>query len=33
MSSLVTLNLATYDADACPMCKDGVPVQKPGSRA
>jgi len=31
-SSLVTLTLATYEADACPMCKAGTPVQKPGSR-
>jgi orotate phosphoribosyltransferase len=30
--SLVTLNLATYEPDACPMCAQGKPVQKPGSR-
>ena len=32
MSSLVTLELATYDAGACPLCKAGTPIQKPGSR-
>ena len=30
--SLVTLNLPTYQPDACPMCKAGQPVVKPGSR-
>ena len=32
-TSLVTLNLATYEQDACPMCKEGKPIQNPGSRA
>ena len=31
--SLVTMTVATYEQDACPMCQAGVPVQKPGSRA
>jgi len=31
-SSLVTLELPTYDPDACPMCKAGQPIVKPGSR-
>ena len=31
-SSLVTLKLPTYDPDACPMCKAGQPIVKPGSR-
>jgi orotate phosphoribosyltransferase len=31
-ASLVTLSLPTYDADACPMCKAGTPITKPGSR-
>jgi len=30
--SLVTLSLPTYEPDACPMCKAGTPVVKPGSR-
>jgi orotate phosphoribosyltransferase len=32
-SALVTLALATYQPEACPMCKAGQPVTKPGSRA
>jgi orotate phosphoribosyltransferase len=32
-ASLATLALPTYEADACPMCREGKPVQKPGSRA
>ena len=31
-SALVTLSLPTYQPDACPMCKAGEPVVKPGSR-
>jgi orotate phosphoribosyltransferase len=31
--SLVTLNLPTYQPEACPMCAKGEPVVKPGSRA
>jgi orotate phosphoribosyltransferase len=31
--ALVALSLPTYDPDACPMCRDGLPVTKPGSRA
>ena len=30
--ALLKRHLPTYDADACPLCKDGVPVVKPGSR-
>jgi len=33
MSSLVTLDVATYQPDDCPMCKQGIGIQKPGSRA
>lgn len=32
MYSSVQLNIATYDADECPMCKEGTPYIKPGSR-
>ena len=30
--SLARYPLPTYDAAACPLCKQGVPVVKPGSR-
>jgi len=30
--SLVTLSLPTYQPEACPLCAQGVPVVKPGSR-
>jgi orotate phosphoribosyltransferase len=30
--ALATVSLPTYDADACPMCAEGKPVVKPGSR-
>lgn len=30
--TVIQLALPTYDADVCPLCKQGVPVVKPGSR-
>lgn len=30
--SLVTLSLQTWDAASCPLCAQGVPLLKPGSR-
>ena len=30
--ALVTLELPTYDPEKCPLCTQGVPVMKPGSR-
>src|SRR5688572_13218980 len=30
--ALVTLEVPTYDPDKCPLCAQGVPVVKPGSR-
>lgn len=30
--ALVTLNLATYPPEQCPMCARGEPIVKPGSR-
>ena len=30
--ALVTLTLATYQPDACPLCAAGTPITKPGSR-
>jgi orotate phosphoribosyltransferase len=29
--SLVKLTLSTYEPEACPMCKEGLPLVKPGS--
>ncbi|HMQ03202.1 MAG TPA: orotate phosphoribosyltransferase [Pyrinomonadaceae bacterium] len=31
--SLATLNVPTFAPEDCPMCADGIPVVKPGSRA
>jgi len=30
--ALATLAVATYDPEACPLCAQGIPVVKPGSR-
>ena len=30
--SLVRLDIAAHDPEACPQCRAGVPLQKPGSR-
>jgi len=30
--ALETLQAVTYDPDSCPLCAEGVPVVKPGSR-
>ncbi|MGA2328189.1 MAG: orotate phosphoribosyltransferase [Bryobacteraceae bacterium] len=30
--SLVTLNVVSYPPDHCPLCEQGIPVAKPGSR-
>ena len=31
-AALLPMNLPTYKEDECPLCKQGVPVVKPGSR-
>jgi orotate phosphoribosyltransferase len=31
-TALATLKVIAYPEDECPMCKQGLPVQKPGSR-
>jgi len=31
-AALVTLNVVTYPPGDCPLCRDGLPVTKPGSR-
>jgi orotate phosphoribosyltransferase len=30
--ALATLDAVTYPPDDCPLCKQGIPVEKPGSR-
>jgi orotate phosphoribosyltransferase len=30
--ALTTLQTSTHHADACPLCAQGIPIQKPGSR-
>lgn len=30
--ALATLKVVTYPPDACPLCREGIPVTKPGSR-
>lgn len=32
MYSALKLNIQTYDAENCPLCKQGLNVEKPGSR-
>jgi orotate phosphoribosyltransferase len=32
LSSLLKIKAAIYPPDACPLCKQGLPVNKPGSR-
>jgi orotate phosphoribosyltransferase len=31
--ALLNRDLPTYQAEACPMCAQGLPVVKPGSRS
>ena len=33
LQSLVTMQVAAHDPSSCPLCAQGVPVVKPGSRA
>ncbi|MDR1978552.1 MAG: orotate phosphoribosyltransferase [Synergistaceae bacterium] len=30
--AFAALNVASWEADACPLCREGVPIVKPGSR-
>ncbi len=32
METLIQLDVETYDPKDCPLCKSGVPIDKPGSR-
>ncbi|KAA0258037.1 orotate phosphoribosyltransferase [Deferribacter autotrophicus] len=29
---LLTVNVKTYSPEECPLCKEGIPLEKPGSR-
>ncbi len=31
-AALATMSVVSYSEDICPMCRQGLPVQKPGSR-
>jgi orotate phosphoribosyltransferase len=31
-AALATMNVVSYSEEVCPMCRQGLPVQKPGSR-
>ncbi|MDR7482185.1 MAG: orotate phosphoribosyltransferase [Armatimonadota bacterium] len=33
LAALVTLDLPVFPPDGCPLCAQGLPVEKPGSRA
>jgi orotate phosphoribosyltransferase len=33
LESCVKLDIPAYDVDSCPLCRDGTPAVKPGSRA
>ncbi|KUK07846.1 MAG: Orotate phosphoribosyltransferase, partial [Caldanaerobacter subterraneus] len=30
--SIVKLQIKTYEKEECPLCKEGIPLVKPGSR-
>ena len=30
---LIKLNLPTYQPEECPLCKQGIPVVRPGSKS
>ncbi|MEW6481828.1 MAG: orotate phosphoribosyltransferase, partial [bacterium] len=32
VKSLIKLNIETYSPPSCPLCKEGIPFIKPGSR-
>ena len=33
ISSVISLDVTSYTAEECPLCKEGLPLVKPGSRA
>ncbi|ADQ04728.1 orotate phosphoribosyltransferase [Caldicellulosiruptor owensensis OL] len=32
LKTLLTLEIETFDPEECPLCKEGIPIVKPGSR-
>ncbi len=32
-NAVISMNVESFEADECPLCKQGLPVVKPGSRA
>ena len=32
LKSLLRINIETYSPEECPICKKGIPLEKPGSR-
>ncbi|MBR5218881.1 MAG: orotate phosphoribosyltransferase [Clostridia bacterium] len=32
-NAVISMNVESFEADECPLCKQGIPVVKPGSRA
>ncbi|AZT90328.1 orotate phosphoribosyltransferase [Caldicellulosiruptor changbaiensis] len=32
LKTLLTLEIETYEPDDCPLCREGIPIVKPGSR-
>ncbi len=33
VSSVISLDVVSYEAEDCPLCKEGLPLVKPGSRS
>ena len=33
LEALIRLNVSSYPAEDCPLCREGIPVVKPGSRS
>ncbi|MBQ3226902.1 MAG: orotate phosphoribosyltransferase [Clostridia bacterium] len=33
LESVISMEVISYEADECPLCKEGLPLVKPGSRA
>ena len=31
--SLLSVDIKSYEVDECPLCKEGIPMVKPGSRS
>ena len=33
LSSVISLDVVSYEAEECPLCKENLPLVKPGSRS